>query len=111
MDDYVQSMNEYFSLMKKAGFDEYTHEARELFDNSLAQIDRDAAITLMELRKEAEALKVENARLRDEEPTDDKNLFECFLFNDAKTSSNFVEGIISLKRLSPDAKMPTREPC
>jgi DNA-directed RNA polymerase subunit RPC12/RpoP len=78
MDDYVQSMNEYFSLMKKAGFDEYTHEARELFDNSLAQIDRDAAITLVELRKEAEALKVENARLRDEEPTDDKNLFECF---------------------------------
>ena len=73
MDDYVQSMNEYFSLMKEAGFDEYTHEARELFDNSLGQIDRDAAITLVELRKEAEALRVENARLRDE-----KDLSKCF---------------------------------
>tara|TARA_X000001036_G_scaffold95666_2_gene88349 strand:+ start:1834 stop:2439 length:606 start_codon:yes stop_codon:yes gene_type:complete len=40
--------------MKKAGFDEYTHEARELFDNSLAQIDRDAAITLAELKERLE---------------------------------------------------------
>ena len=44
-------------------------------------------------------------------PPVSKNLFECFLFIDAKTSSNFVEGMISLKRLSPDAKIPTSEPC
>ena len=75
MEDYVQSMNEYFSIMKEAGFDEYTHEARELFDDFVSQTDsvNFAATTLVKLRKD-----VDNARLRGEESTDDKNLFECF---------------------------------
>ena len=89
MKDYVQSMNEYFSIMKEAGFDEYTHEARELFDDFVSQTSRDDDdITLMELKERLEEnmtlaeikeqLENDTALTENEESTDDKNLSECF---------------------------------
>lgn len=105
MEDYVQSMNEYFSIMKEAGFDEYTHEARELFDDFVSQTDsvNFAATTLVKLRKDVDNARKMLTQLADErtptgqreegledvasrlvrapvceESTDDKNLFECF---------------------------------
>ena len=70
MEDYVQSMNEYFSIMKEAGFDEYTHEARELFDDFVSRVGcDDDDITLVDLKEQLE---------NDTTFTDDKNLFECF---------------------------------
>jgi hypothetical protein len=69
MEDYVQSMNEYFSIMKEAGFDEYTHEARELFDDFVSRVGCDDDITLADLKEQLE---------NDTTFTDDKNLFECF---------------------------------
>jgi hypothetical protein len=114
MEDYVQSMNEYFFLMKEAGFDEYTHEARELFDNFVNQTIRgDDDITLAELKEQLEEnmtlaeikeqleenmtlaeikeqLENDTAFTENEEPTDDKNLFECFESVIRENSSHYV---------------------
>ena len=63
-------MNEYFSIMKEAGFDEYTHEVRELFDDFVSRVGcDDDDITLADLKEQLE---------NDTTFTDDKNLFECF---------------------------------
>ena len=61
--------------MEEVGFDEYMHEACELFDDFISQTDSAifAATTLVKLRND-----VENAWLGGEESTDEKILSNCF---------------------------------